>query len=92
MRRLLTAPLTSKGQLTLPKEVRELLGVRLKGELVGFLLDEESNQVRLTRVDEVPAGEDFTRKEYEKLLALPRKAGGKTFRTITGLVRDLKKP
>ncbi len=91
MARLVTIPLTSKGQITLPKVVRELLGVRSKGDLVGFLLDLEAKRVQLTRVEAVPAQEDFTPDEYKKLLELPRKKGGKRFRSMPSLIKDLKK-
>lgn len=92
MPRLLTIPLTSKGQITLPKAVRELLGVRSKGELVGFILDPETKRVQLTRVEAIPVQEDFTPEEYKKLLELPQKKGGKRFRTMRSLIKDLKRP
>ena len=92
MPRLLTIPLTSKGQITLPKAVRELLGVRSKGDFVGFILDPDTKRVQLIRVEAIPAQEDFTPEEYKKLLALPHKKGGKRFRTMPSLIKDLKRP
>jgi len=92
MPQLVTVPLTSKGQLTLPKAVRELLGVGSKGDLVGFVLDPKTKRIQLTRVEAIPVQEDFTPEEYKKLLALPHRRGGKTFRNIHSLIKELKKP
>lgn len=92
MSHLVTISLTSKGQITLPKAVRELLGVQSKGDLVGFILDPDTKRVQLTRVEAIPTQEDFTPEEYQKLLGLPKKKGGKRFRTMEALIRDLKKP
>jgi bifunctional DNA-binding transcriptional regulator/antitoxin component of YhaV-PrlF toxin-antitoxin module len=91
MTRIVTIPLSSKGQITLPKPVRDLLGVRTKGDLVGFLLDTEAKRVQLTRVEAIPVQEDFTPEEYQKLLNLPKKKGGKRFRTMEALIKDLKR-
>ncbi len=91
MTQLVTVPLTSKGQLTLPKAVRELLGVGSKGDLVGFAVDHETKRVQLTRVEAIPVHEDFTPDEYAKLLQLFRKKGGKRFRSMQALIKDLKK-
>ncbi len=92
MTQLVTVPLSSKGQLTLPKTVRELLGVKSKGDLVGFAVDRETKRVQLTRVETIAVHEDFTPEEYAKLLQLPRKKGGKRFRSMPALIKDLKKP
>ena len=75
-----------------PKMVRELLGIHSKGELVGFLLDSETKRVLLTRVEAIPAQEDFTPEEYEKLLSLPKRKGRKSFRTMRSLLKDLTRP
>ena len=91
MTQLVTVPLTSKGQLTLPKAVRELLGVGAKGDLVGFAVDPETKRVQLTRVEAIPVHEDFTPNEYAKLLQLSPKKGGKRFRSMQALIKDLKK-
>lgn len=79
MTKLLTAPLSSKAQLTLPKRVRDLLDVREKGDRVGFLIDEKTHRVLITKVDLVPADEPFTEEEIQKLLKLAQEPGGKTF-------------
>ena len=88
--RWVTAPLSSKAQLTLPKRVRELLGVREKGDRVGFLIDEKTHRIVITKVDLVPAEEPYTDAEIRKLLALRKEPGGKTFSSMDELLEDLK--
>jgi antitoxin PrlF len=48
----LKAKVTSKGQLTIPKEVRQALGVR-EGDSLLFEVDEDDEQVRV-RVERKP--------------------------------------
>ena len=90
MAKLVTAPLSSKAQLTLPKRVRELLKVREKGDRVGFLIDEKSRRITIMRVDIVPAEEPYTDEEIRKLLKLRSEPGGKTFSSMDELLKDLK--
>lgn len=90
MTHLVTSTLSSKAQLTLPKEVRALLGLKSKGELVGFLIDPELGSVRLSRVDAVPVQADFEKEEYRKLLKLRGGKGGKSFRRMSALLSELK--
>lgn len=92
MTKLVTAPLTSKAQLTLPKRVRDLLGVREKGDRVGFLIDETTHRIMITKIDLVPAEEPYTEEEIRKLLRLRKEPGGKTFKSMDDLLRDLKSP
>lgn len=91
MTKLITSSISSKGQLTLPKEVRALLGIKSKGQLVGFLVDTELGSVRLARVEAVISNPDFTKEEYNKLLKLRGKKGKKGFADIQGMLKDLKK-
>ena len=90
MTRLVSAPLTSKAQLTLPKPVRQLLKVGAKGDRIGFLIDEKSHRITITKVDLVPAEEPYTEEEIRKLLKLSKEPGGKTFRSMDELLKDLK--
>jgi len=90
MTRLVSAPLTSKAQLTLPKPVRQLLKVGAKGDRIGFLIDEKSHRITITKVDLVPAEETYTEEEIRKLLKLSKEPGGKTFRSMDELLKDLK--
>lgn len=90
MASVLTATVGTKGQVTLPKEVRKILGIRQAGELVGFLIDEISQGIHLKKLKVVPEGEDLTEEEYRKLLRLPKKKGGKSFSSMESLLKDLK--
>ena len=92
MAKLLTAPLSSKAQLTLPKRVRELLGVREKGDRIGFLIDEKSRRITITKVDLVPAEAPYTEEELRKLLNLRKEPSGKVFNSMEGLLKELKSP
>ena len=75
----LTATLGAKGQITLPKKVRQALGTVHPGDLVGFLVDEKGGVVKIVRMDVRPAGESYTAEEMSKLLGLAKEKGGKTF-------------
>ena len=79
MTMLMTATLSSKAQLTLPKRIRELLGVREKGDQVGFVVDEKTHRVVMTKITLVPSEEPYTEEELRKLLRLVKAPGKKTF-------------
>ena len=87
--RWVTAPLSSKAQLTLPKRVREFLGVREKGDRGGFLIDEKAHRIMIARVDLVPAEQPYTDEEIRKLLALRKEPGGKTFDSAEAFLKHL---
>ncbi len=87
----ITASLGPKGQITLPKEIREALGVQEKGDLVGFILDEKLGSVRLTRMEIRPAGEEYTEEELRKMMGLAKAAGGKKFNTAESFLKHLEK-
>lgn len=89
MAKWVTAPLTDKAQLTLPKSVRELLGVRAKGDRVGFLIDEKTHRIILSKVEFVPAEEPYTDAELRKLLKLRKEPGGKTFESAGEFLKHL---
>lgn len=89
---LLTAPLSSKAQITLPKVVRDLLKIHSHGDLVGFLLDTETQTVRLTKVDQLPVDPEFTEDECKKLIALTRASGGKKVDSFEKLIKDIYAP
>ena len=91
MPQMITAPLSRKAQLTLPKKVREFLDVRASGDLVGFVIDEVRHRVNVTKVDLVPADEPFTDEELDKLVKLAKsQRGGKTFRSAKAFLRHLR--
>lgn len=74
----LSAGLTSKAQLTLPKQVRALLGVQAKGDRIGFLIDEKTHRITLTRVEFTATEAPWTQTEVRKLLRISKERG-KTF-------------
>ena len=90
MTHLITSTVSSKSQLTLPKEVRAVLGVKSKGDLVGFLVDTESGSVQLSRVEPVLVDAEFTADEFRKLLKLRGDRKGKGFKSMLTLLKDLK--
>ncbi len=90
MTRLITAPLSAKGQMTIPKMVRKALNLTSPGSTVGFLVDQKAHMALLTRMELVPAEESFSRPALRKLLKLVKEPGGKTFHSMGALLRDLK--
>ena len=85
----LTAPLSSKAQITLPKPVRKLLGLNAKGDRVGFLIDEKTRRITMTKVDLMPAEESYTEEEIRTLLKLRKEPGGKTFDSAEAFLKHL---
>ena len=90
MTQLITAPLSKKAQLTLPKRIREFLGVRAAGDLVGFVLDEAHHRITITKVDLVPTEEPWTEEELQKLVRLTKTRGGKTFHSAEAFLKHLR--
>jgi len=88
MTHMVTAPLTGKGQLTVPKRVRQWLKVGAAGDRIGFLIDERTRRVTVTKVELIPAEEPYTDEEIRKLLKL-RKGPGKTFDSAEAFLKHL---
>jgi AbrB family looped-hinge helix DNA binding protein len=86
-----TSPFGPKGQITLPKEVREVLGLKDRGDLVGFVLDEKTGSVQLSRMEIRPAGEEYTDEELRKMMGLAKTPGGKKFDSAEAFLRHLEK-
>ena len=87
----ITAPLGPKGQITLPKEIREALGIKERGDVVGFLLDEKSHTVKLTRMEIRPAKAEYTQEEIKKLMILAKEPGGKKYGSAAEFLKNLEK-
>ena len=85
----MTAPLGPKGQITLPKEIRKALGLREKGDLVGFVVDEKKGSVKLARMEVRPAGEGYTEEELKKLMGLAKEPGRKKFSSPEAFLKHL---
>jgi len=90
MTQLVTAPLSAKGQMTVPKAVRKALNLTATGEMVGFLVDDKAHVAVLTKMELVPAEESFSKTELRKLLKLTKEPGAKSFSSMGALLRDLK--
>ena len=87
----ITATLGPKGQITLPKQVREALGMREAGMLIGFILDEKTGSVKLTRMEVRPATKDYTEEELRQLQKLALERGGKKFASAEDFLRHIQK-
>ena len=90
MTHVVTAPLSAKGQMTLPKAVRKALNLTTPGSTIGFLIDDEAHVALITKMALVPAEASFSKVELRKLAKLSKEPGGKTFSSMEGLLRDLK--
>ena len=91
MTHMVTAPLSAKGQMTLPKAVRKALNLTAPGSTIGFLIDDEAHVALITKMALVPAAVSFSKVELRKLAKLSKAPGGKTFSSMEGLLRDLKR-
>jgi AbrB family looped-hinge helix DNA binding protein len=85
----LTATVGTKGQITLPKKVRQAIGAVHPGDLVGFLVDENGGVVKIVRMDVRPAEESYTAEEMRKLVGLAKEKGGKTFGSSKDFLKHL---
>lgn len=75
----------AKFQITLPKKVRDALGVSRPGELVGFLVD--GSRITLTKAEITPQADSFTEAEWSKLLGLGKSLARKARRARQFLAR-----
>lgn len=91
MARLVTAPLSGKGQMTIPKAVRKALNLTASGDTLGFFVDERAHVAVLTKMTLVPAQESFSTAELQKLVKLAKEPGGQTFASVGDLLKDLKR-
>ncbi len=84
---LLTASVTRKGQVTLPKPLREALHLKDGEDIVGFRVRRERIEVVPVTIDERPW--KFTKAEWKKI---ERWAGesGKVYSDPKAFMRDLR--
>lgn len=75
---IISSPVGAKAQVTLPKKVREILGINGKGDLVGFSI--KGKTVTLTKAKVVPAEEEYTPQDISKLILLAHDKDAKTFK------------
>lgn len=86
---LFLSSMGNKAQITLPKAVRQALGVKEKTGLVGFIV--RGKRVALTRIEPVPASDPFTEEEWRKIRTLANKAPAAVFAGSKDSVRHLKR-
>lgn len=91
MQKIITTHTSSKYQVTIPKEARHILGIQNSSEPLGFIIEPETHTVKLTRINIIPSDEDFSDVEYQKLIKLADKPGGKTFSTAENAIQFHKK-
>ena len=91
MPQFVTAPLSAKGQMTIPKAVRKALNLVAPGTIVGFLINEHAHVAVLTKMELVPAKQSFSKPELRKLAKLAAAPGGKMFSSMEALLQDLKR-
>jgi AbrB family looped-hinge helix DNA binding protein len=85
MKKTLVATVSSKGQVTLPKRVRELLRLHV-GDYVRF--DPKAGGVLVSRVALEPEG--FTEDEWRALGRLADQAG-RRYKTARAFLKDLER-
>ena len=72
MSKIITAPVGAKAQVTLPKAVREVLHLKTRADLIGFVI--QGGRVALTRIEPVPSSDPFTEAEWHAIERLASQA------------------
>lgn len=81
MQKIITTHASAKYQVTIPKEAREALGIKDSSEPLGFIIDKEKHLVKLSRVNIVTSEDELSEEDYQKLIQLADRPGGKLFTT-----------
>ncbi len=71
--KMLISRVSSRGQVTIPAEVRKVLHIGEKGDMIGFDIREDG--VLMKRLIVTEPEEDFSEEEWEKLEKLANKKG-----------------
>lgn len=82
------APLSSKGQVTVPKKVRELLHLDHKGDLIGF--EPRKGGVLMRKYVVHQSEEEFSEEEWAKLKKMADQKG-KVYADAKEFLKDLRK-
>lgn len=83
-----SSPVGAKFQITIPKPVREALGVGRPGELIGFSVD--GSRITLSKAEIAPKADSFTEDEWRKLIRLAKSPARKTRSAKSFLARHEK--
>ena len=84
----LVSTLGVKAQVTLPKDVRNILHIK-PGDPVGFLID--GSKVSVCKAEISPVHDPFTHEEWEKITDVFRSKGGKTYHSHEKSMAHLKR-
>jgi len=76
--------------MTMPKAVRKALNLNAPGDTLGFIVDEKAHVALVTKMELVPAAENFSKADLRKLAKLSKEPGGKSFSSMGALLKDLK--
>ena len=87
--KIITSPVGSKAQVTLPKSVREALHLKAQHDLVGFVI--QGGRVALTRIEPVPSSDPFTEAEWAKIEHLTARSPVASFENAGDSLHYLKR-
>ena len=79
----------AKSQITLPKDVRKLLGIKEKNDMVGFIV--EDDKIVLTRIEPVVSSSPFGQEEWKKIKSLASKKPEASFNSSKESIEHLRK-
>lgn len=83
-----TAPVSSKGQITLPVNIRQMLGIKKSHRIIGIYRRGKAIELAKIRVLKVPI--HFTPGEHKKPDKISRRKGKRRFRPAGKLKKRLK--
>lgn len=83
---MVIATISSKGQITIPKEIREKLGIQNKGDVVGFEITNRGVLIRHLEIKE--SSDNFTSEEWKKLEKLAN-TKGKTYSNAKAFLKAI---
>ncbi|MFH1857136.1 MAG: AbrB/MazE/SpoVT family DNA-binding domain-containing protein [Candidatus Omnitrophota bacterium] len=86
--KMIRAVVSSKGQITIPLEIREKLHIASRGDMVGFVFVEKGVLMKHLEVRE--AGKEFSEGEWDKLEKLANRKG-KTYKNAKNFLKDIEK-
>lgn len=85
---LIMTTVTSKGQITIPSKVREMLHITSKGDIVGFMPTKEGILMKHLEATEIK--DEFSESEWSKLEKLVSRKG-KTYKSAKNFLKAIKK-
>jgi len=86
--KMIVGTVTSKGQITIPSKIREMLHIASKGDMVGFIPMKEG--VMIKHLELAGAKEEFSEEEWDKLEKLANRKG-RTYRNAKSFLKAVEK-